>query len=69
MKTKLLIAVALLGVSLASSPASSAPQFCDTTYCVGRPSTAPCNCPTWTDKPGAPRTCGNWNTAGSGCWF
>ncbi len=66
MKKKLLLAVALLGVSLASSVASSAPlRYCDTACPTAN---GQCNCPLWTDKPKAPSFCAGWNRVG-GCWY
>ncbi|HSK80490.1 MAG TPA: hypothetical protein VLQ45_28815 [Thermoanaerobaculia bacterium] len=66
MKKKLLIAAALLGVSVVSSTVSSAPlRYCDTACPT---SDGFCNCPLWTDKPKAPSFCYGWNTVG-GCWY
>lgn len=65
-KRKLLVAAALLGVSLVSSLASSAPlRYCDTACPTAN---GLCNCPLWTDKPKAPSFCAGWNTVG-GCWY
>jgi hypothetical protein len=63
---KLLVAVALLGVSLISSVASSsALRYCDTAC----PTVDGfCNCPLWTDRPKAQTFCGSWNRVG-GCWY
>lgn len=66
-KTKLFLAAALLGVSLAASTASSAPRppYCDTACPTAN---GLCSCPLWTDKPKAPSFCYGWNTVG-GCWY
>jgi hypothetical protein len=63
---KLLVAMALLGVSLATSVASSsALRYCDTAC----PTVDGfCNCPLWTDRPKAPSSCLGWNRVG-GCWY
>jgi len=64
---KLLVAVALLGVSLVSSVASSSStsRSCDTAC----PTVDGfCTCPLWTDRPKAPSFCGGWNRVG-GCWY
>jgi hypothetical protein len=66
MTKKLLFALALLGVSLTSTVASSsALRSCDTACPTAN---GQCNCPKWTDRPGAPSFCLGWNRVG-GCWY
>lgn len=63
---KLLVATALLGISLVSSMASSSNvRPCDTACPTAD---GFCNCPTWTDRPKVLTTCGGWNRVGS-CWY
>lgn len=66
MKRKLFLAAVLLGASLASTTASSAPlRFCDTSCPT---SDGLCNCPIWTDRPKALTLCTSWRS-GTGCWY
>jgi len=67
---KLLLATALLGVSLASSvPHVEAATWCSA-LCPGRPLETRCICPPGTDKDGSESTCEYWNSiAAGGCWY
>lgn len=72
MKKKLFAAAALLGISLFASwaPEAEAVAYCDSGYCVGKPSSTKCGCPPHTDRRGQSTTCGSWNgIAPSGCWY
>jgi hypothetical protein len=64
---RMLFALALLaGASLLVPPAEAAFYgYCDTACPTldGR-----CNCPKWTDRPGAVVFCGSWNRVGA-CWY
>lgn len=65
---KLLVAMALLGISLVASVASSTNvRPCDTSC----PTVDGfCNCPLWTDKPKKSTTCVGWNhVSAGGCWY
>jgi hypothetical protein len=69
MKKKLLLLLAVLALCcLAWTPGeASCPPSCDT-YCPGKPGSAICGCPKWTDRPCRTVTCGSWNRVG-GCWY
>lgn len=67
---KLFALTAVLAVSALSfsTPRAEAIAACSATYCAGKLATASCACPSWTDRPGAPATCGSWNRVGV-CWY
>ena len=72
MKNKLIALTAVLGIAALASwaPQAEAVGYCSATYCAGKPLSATCGCPTWTDKPGQTAFCGSWNTVSrSGCWY
>jgi hypothetical protein len=72
MKKKLFALSAVLGLSVLASwaPQAEAVAYCNSSYCVGKPSTTKCGCPPETDRRGQASTCGTWNTVSStGCWY
>ena len=70
MTKKLFALTAVLVVAVLASWVSPAEAvaYCDSGYCVGKPSTTFCGCPPWTDRRGQRATCGSWNKVG-GCWY
>ena len=72
MKKKLFALTAVLGLSVLASwtPQAEAVAYCNSSYCVGKPSTTKCGCPPETDRRGQASTCGSWNTVSwNGCWY
>lgn len=69
MKKKLLGLTAALAIAALASWAGTAEAVggCSATYCAGKPATAFCGCPSYTDFPGRTATCGSWNRVGV-CW-
>ncbi len=72
MKKKLFALSAVLGLSVLASwaPQAEAVAYCNSSYCVGKPSSTKCGCPPETDRRGQASTCGSWNTVSwNGCWY
>lgn len=72
MKKKLLSLIPVLGLAALASwaPQAEAVGYCDNGYCDGKPASALCGCPPWTDKPGKSTFCGAWNSVSrAGCWY
>ena len=72
MKKRLFSLATVLGLAVLASwaPQAEAVGYCSATYCAGKPASALCGCPTWTDKPGQTSFCGSWNSVSrAGCWY
>ena len=69
MKKLVLLTASLTLLVVASlAPQAEAVGYCSATYCAGKPASALCGCPPWTDRPGATAFCGSWNRVGA-CWY
>jgi hypothetical protein len=69
MTKKLFILAAVLALAMLASwtPMVEAVGYCGPSYCAGKPPSALCGCPPYSDFPGKTAFCGNWNRVGA-CW-